>query len=114
MYFVVGQHVCTFLFLFFFKQHFYRQNCKLKQDSNSDRWSKGCASLPQDDHHHHHHHGEKTEIVSQSHSKCYVIIVLHLPFPLGVRVSKASVTNVETFPVRLPIVGVGHREVAFG
>ena len=39
------------LFLFIFKHKFYRKNCMLQRDSNSDRWSRSRARWPLDHHH---------------------------------------------------------------
>ena len=42
------------LFIFvLFKHAFYRNNCRLQRDSNSDHWSRGRARWPLD-----HHHGQ--------------------------------------------------------
>ena len=44
-----------FLFIFvLFKHKFYRKNCRLQQDLNSDRWSRRRGRWPLD----HHHHGQ--------------------------------------------------------
>ena len=47
----LGQPRPLFVYFRSFQQQFYRKNCRLQRESNSDRWSRRRARWPLDHHH---------------------------------------------------------------